>query len=115
MPKDLFSFEEIKTPPLEAVVRAEIGQALRAFQDGEVPGAPLVKAVSQIGRQCYEIRCKTAEHNWRGYLAVRTEIVMLAIEDKKSDSIPKQTITLCKNRLREYEHMDADFNKREKP
>jgi len=83
---------------------------LRCFQNGEIPGAPLVKSVAQIGRRCYEIRYATAQHNWRVYLAVRAYIVVLFIEDKKSDAIPKSTVEMCKSRLKNYELAEKELH-----
>jgi phage-related protein len=87
---------------------------LFAFQEGEVISAPMVKIIHQIGRHCYEIRYKTAEHNWRVYFAVRSDIVVLVVEDKKRDSILKSTIEVCKNRLRNYEQTEREFKKSKK-
>jgi phage-related protein len=111
MAKQIVFFAEIKSPPFEAEARFEIGGALRAFQEGEVLGAPLVKPVSQIGKLCYEIRYGTAQHNWRVYFAVRGDIAVLAVEDKKRDSMSKSTANVCKSRLRAYERAEMEFAK----
>jgi phage-related protein len=111
MAKQIVFFAEIKSPPFEPEARFEIGGVLRAFQEGEILGAPMVKPVRQIGRQCYEIRYGTAEHNWRVYLAVRSDIAVLAIEDKKRDSIPKSTVNVCKSRLQAYARAEREFAK----
>jgi len=84
MAKQVIFFDKIKTPPFETEARFSIGEILRKFQEGEVPGEPAVKLMHQIGKQCYEIRKGTAQHNWRG-------------------SVSKSTIETCKERLRKYE------------
>jgi len=61
---------------------------------------------------CYEIRYPSAQHNWRVYLAVRTDIAVLVVEDKKSDSISKSTINTCKSRLRSYELAEKELKRR---
>jgi phage-related protein len=104
-------YAEIKTPPFEAEARFEIGGILREFQEGKIPGEPDAKPVHQIGRQCYEIRHKTSQHNWRVYLAVRTDIVVLLVDDKKRYSIPKTAIETCKSRLRLYEQTERELNR----
>jgi hypothetical protein len=65
----------------------------------------------QIGKQCYEIRHKTAQHNWRVYLAVRSDIAVLLAEDKKRSSIAKTAIETCKSRLRLYEQAERELNR----
>ena len=111
MAKRVIFYDEIKSPPFETEARFEIGGILREFQDGKIPSAPAVKPVEQIGRRCYEVRHETAQHNWRVYLAVRTNIVVLFAEDKKRYSIPKSTIETCKSRLRSYERAEKEFNR----
>jgi phage-related protein len=111
MTKKIRFYAEIKSPPLENEARSEIGGVLRLFQEGELPGEPSVKPIHQIGKLCYEIRHKTAQHNWRIYLAVRTDIAVLLVEDKKTDSISKTTVKTCKSRLRSYELAEKEFNK----
>ncbi|MCL2260187.1 MAG: type II toxin-antitoxin system RelE/ParE family toxin [Fibromonadales bacterium] len=112
MAKGIVFFDELKTPPLENDVRMEMGKILREFQNGETPGAPLVKPVTQqIGKNCHEIRYPTAQHNWRVYLAVRDIIVVLLLEDKKSKAIPQTTVETCKSRLRFYEQKQSERNK----
>jgi phage-related protein len=111
MAKKIKFYAEIKSPPLENEARSEIGSTLRLFQEGEIPGEPAAKPIHQIGKLCYEIRHKTAQHNWRIYLAVRTDIAVLLVEDKKSDSISKTTIKTCKSRLRSYELAEKELNK----
>jgi len=111
MAKKIKFFAEIKSPPFENEARSKIGDVLRSFQEGEIPGEPMVKPIHQIGRLCYEIRYKTAQHNWRVYLAVRTDIAVLVIENKKTDSISKSTISTCKSRLRSYELAEKELKK----
>jgi len=111
MAKKIKFYAEIKSPPLEGEARSDIGGILRSFQEGEIPGEPMVKPIRQIGRLCYEIRYISVQHNWRVYLAVRTDIVVLVIEDKKSDSISKSTIETCKSRLRSYELAEKELKK----
>ncbi len=111
MAKKIKFFAEIKSPPFESEVRLEIGGTLRSFQEGEIPGEPMVKPIHQVGKLCYEIRYKTVQHNWRVYLAIRTDIVVLVIEDKKSDSISKSTIKTCKSRLHLYEQAERELKK----
>ena len=111
MAKKIKFFSEIKSPPFESEARLEIGGILRSFQDGEIPGEPMVKPIHQIGKLCYEIRHKTAQHNWRVYLAIRTDIAVLVIEDKKSDSISKSVIKTCKSRLHLYELAERELKK----
>ena len=111
MAKKIKFYAEIKSPPFESEARLEIGGILRSFQEGEILGDPMVKPIRQIGRLCYEIRYISVQHNWRVYLAVRTDIVVLVIEDKKSDSISKSTIETCKSRLRSYELAEKELKK----
>jgi phage-related protein len=55
-----------------------------------------------------KLRYPTARHNWRVYFAVRANIVVLLLEDKKSKAIPKATIETCKSRLRFYEQKQTE-------
>jgi phage-related protein len=111
MAKGTVFFDELKSPPLENETRLEMGRLLREFQNGETPSAPAVKPLAQIGKNCHEIRYPTAQHNWRVYLAVRTHIVVLLLEDKKAKAIPQTTIETCKSRLRFYEQKQAERDK----
>jgi hypothetical protein len=45
MAKKIKFFAEIKSPPFENEARLKIGEVLRSFQEGEIPGEPIVKLV----------------------------------------------------------------------
>jgi len=42
MAKKIKFYAEIKSPPFESEARSDIGGILRSFQEGEVPGEPML-------------------------------------------------------------------------
>lgn len=105
MAKDLaWLAEVIKTPPFSVEARREAGRLLRLLQDGEMPQFPAARPMPVIGAGAHELRIEDADVSWRVFLAIRPgEIVILAVQKKKSQKTPKKTLELCAKRLRDYD------------
>jgi phage-related protein len=99
---------EIKTPPLSSTARMEAGFLLRRLQRGDTLSMPHSRPMPMIGPRCHELRIQDPEagNTWRiMYRADSAEVLVLEVFAKKTQSTPKDVITACRKRLREW---DAD-------
>ena len=95
---------EVKTPPLSSGARVEAGFLLRQLQAGENLSLPHSRPMPSSGTRCHELRVQDENRTWRiVYRIDRDAIVILEVFAKTSQSTPKPTIELCKQRLRRYE------------
>ena len=95
---------EIKTPPFATAARIEAGMLLRGLQRGESLGMPHSRPMPAIGRGCHELRVRDRTANWR--IIYRTDadaIVIGEVFAKKTRTTPKDVITICQRRFREYD------------
>jgi len=95
---------EVKTPPMTANARREIGFLLRELQDGEILTMPQSRPMPDIGPRCHELRVKDAGAEWRiMYRADPDAILVLDVFSKKTRETPPSVIQNCKRRLQTYE------------
>jgi phage-related protein len=96
---------EIKTPPLSQAARLEAGYLLRRRQRGETLGMPHSRPLPSIGPRCHELRINDERTTWRIIYRIDSDaIVILEVFSKKSRTMPKAIIDVCKRRLREYDN-----------
>jgi phage-related protein len=96
---------EIKTPPLSQAARLEAGYLLRRLQRGETLGMPHSRPLPSIGPRCHELRINDERTTWRIIYRIDSDaIVILEVFSKKSRTMPKTIIDVCKRRLREYDN-----------
>jgi phage-related protein len=96
---------EIKTPPLSQAARLEAGYLLRRLQRGETLGMPHSRPLPSIGPRCHELRINDERTTWRIIYRLDSDaIVILEVFSKKSRTMPKTIIDVCKRRLREYDN-----------
>ncbi|MBS1914068.1 MAG: type II toxin-antitoxin system RelE/ParE family toxin [Bacteroidetes bacterium] len=95
---------EIKTPPFSAAARIEAGVLLRRLQRGDMLSLPYSRPMPGIGPRCHELRIQDADKTWRiMYRVDRDAIVIAEVFAKKTQTTPQQVITICQQRLRQYD------------
>ena len=95
---------EIKTPPLSAAARIEVGVALRRLQRGESLSMPLSRPMPSVGKRCAELRIVDETVVWRIMYRVDSEAILIAdVFAKKTQATPKSVIALCKKRFAAYD------------
>lgn len=95
---------EVKTPPLSATARLEMGYLLRRLQQGELIGLPASRPMPTIGARCHELRVNDTRANWRLMYRLDTDaVVILEVFAKKTPATPKAVLELCQRRLKEYD------------
>ena len=101
----LWLHSEIKTPPFSATARLEAGLLLRRLQQGERLAMPRSRPMPAIGYRCHELRINNANVTWRIiYRLDQDAVLILEIFRKKTSQTPKQTIDICKARIRDYDN-----------
>jgi phage-related protein len=106
---------EVKTPPLSAPARLEMGYLLRRLQQGDLLGMPASRPMPSVGPRCHELRVNDAKANWRLMYRLDTDaIVILDVFAKKTQATPKAVIELCQKRLKEYDREKQDEGKQAK-
>jgi phage-related protein len=95
---------EIKTPPFSEQARLEAGYLLRLLQRGDSIGMPHSRPMPVIGPRCHELRVQDKQQTWRIIYRIDDDAVVLAeVFSKKTGRTPKNTIELCKKRLKDYD------------
>jgi len=95
---------ELKTPPMSKEARLEAGDLLRQLQWGETLGMPHSRRMSVIGSRCHELRVQDRDVTWRiMYRIDTTEIVIMEVFPKKTQTTPQSVIDNCKQRLAAYD------------
>ena len=95
---------EVKTPPLSAPARTEMGVLLRRVQRGDLLGLSQSRPMSGIGRRCHELRVVDRDSTWRLIYRVDADaIVIVEVFAKKTRATPGQVIDACRRRLRVYD------------
>jgi len=91
--------------------RREMGFLLRQLQDGEKLALPQSRPMPSIGKACHELRVNDRNKTWRLFYFLDTEaIVILEVDEKKTQATPKTTLDVCQQRKKSYE----EFRKRQK-
>ena len=95
---------EVKTPPMSAEARREMGMLLRDLQAGEKLSLPQSRPMPSIGKRCHELRVNDEGRTWRLVYRLDTDaIVVLEVFGKKTAKTPKSVIDMCQRRLKAYE------------
>ena len=95
----------VKTPPFSAMARSEAGFLLRMLQLGKNLSMPQSRPMPTIGTRCHELRITDKDVTWR--IVYRTDadaIVIFEVFEKKTSKTPKRIISMCKQRLRDYDN-----------
>ena len=105
--KDLILLHgEIKTPPMSRESRIEAGFLLRRLQQSEMLSMPQSRPMPSIGARCHELRINDKNTTWRIIYRIDDDVIMiLEVFSKKTRETPQNIITICQNRIRDY---DAD-------
>ena len=94
---------EIKTPPFSGKARLEAGLLLRRLQRGERLSLPMSRPLPSVGSGCHELRIIDENVTWRIVYAVESDaVVLLDVFAKKTNKTPRDVLSNCKRRLREY-------------
>jgi phage-related protein len=95
---------EVKSPPLTAEARIEMGYLLRLMQQGESLGLPWSRPMPSVGARCHELRVNDATGTWRLiYRLDRDAIVILEVFRKQAKATPHGVLEVCRKRLRAYD------------
>ena len=98
---------ELKTPPLSAQARIEIGRLLRALQDGETLAMPHSRAMPSIGRRCHELRVNDEDNTWRVIYRIDSDAIVIAeVFSKKTEQTPPNVIKVCRTRFANREEAE---------
>ncbi|MBQ3806872.1 MAG: type II toxin-antitoxin system RelE/ParE family toxin [Kiritimatiellae bacterium] len=103
-----FLWCEIRTPPVGAKARWEMGRALQRLQEGDTLSMPLSRPMRSIGRRCHELRIDDDERKitWRVvYRADADAILVAEVFGKRTQKTPQQEIELCKRRFAAYDRI----------
>ena len=101
---------EVKSPPLSADARMEVGYLLRLLQRGESLSLPSSRPMPSIGTRCHELRVNDGGQTWRIVYRIDSDaVVILEVFSKKTQATPKPVIETCKKRLRLYESLWRGF------
>jgi phage-related protein len=97
-------YGEVKTPPMSALARREIGSLLRDLQDGEILAMPHSRPMPSIGPRCHELRVNDENKSWRLIYKIDADaIIILDVFDKTTRQTPRQVIENCQRRLKLYD------------
>lgn len=95
---------ELKTPPLSADARLEVGKLLRQLQDGTMPTLPHSRPMPTIGRHCHELRVNDEDQTWRVIYRIDPDAILITeVFSKKTKETPLPVIKTSKKRLATYD------------
>jgi phage-related protein len=95
---------EVKSPPFSPAARIEAGFLLRQLQAGAKLSLPHSRPMPSIGPRCHELRVPDESVTWRIIYRLDADAVVLVdVFAKKTQLTPKQVITACQRRLRQYD------------
>ncbi|MGI9177660.1 MAG: type II toxin-antitoxin system RelE/ParE family toxin [Pirellulales bacterium] len=102
----------VKTPPFSSAGRIEAGMLLSLLQAGETLSMPHSRPLPTIGPRCAELRIRDAEHSWRiVYRLDPDAVIVVDVFAKKTERIPDEIISQCRQRLRQYDQATRDAEK----
>lgn len=95
---------EVKSPPLSAAARVEMGTLLRRLQRGELLSMPASRPMPSIGPRCHELRVNDEAATWRLVYRIDPDaIVILEVFSKKTATTPQAVVAAAKRRLKLYD------------
>ena len=93
-----------KTPPMSLATRTECGFLLRLIQMGQKVSLPHSRPMPSIGKRCHELRVNDEKCTWRLFYRIDDDaIVIIDVDNKKTEKTTKTKIDLCKSRLNDYD------------
>jgi phage-related protein len=95
---------EVKSPPLSAAARIEVGALLRRLQYGESLAMPHSRPMPVLGPRCHELRIPDGDVSWR--LFYRTDpgaILILDVFRKTTPTTPHRILERCRERLERFD------------
>lgn len=100
---------EVRSPPFSPAARVEAGFPLRQLQGGAKLSLPHSRPLPTIGPRCHELRVPDEQVTWRIIYRLDPDAVVLTdVFAKKTQATPKQVISACKRRLRQYDDAVSD-------
>jgi phage-related protein len=100
----VFLGDRVKSPPFSDEARKKAGELLALVQEGEDIGMPRSRPLPVIGPRCHELRIEDGDVTWRiAYRVDATVVLVPALFAKKTRTLPRRTIELCRRRLAEYD------------
>ena len=79
---------------------------MRRLQKGESVGMPHARAMTGVGRRCWELRVRDEGKHWRIMVRIDDDAVVVAdVFQKKSRTTPARVIAACKGRLQRYDEI----------
>jgi phage-related protein len=88
----------IKTPPLTAAARGEVGYLLRQLQAGESLALPRSRPMPSIGARCHELRVQDETVTWRLVYRIDPKaIVVVDVFTKNTQATPRVVIDKCQS------------------
>ncbi|MEO6052985.1 MAG: type II toxin-antitoxin system RelE/ParE family toxin [Chthoniobacterales bacterium] len=106
---------EVKTPPMGIEARREVGFLLRQLQEGEKLSLPHSRPMPSMGKGCHELRVNDKNKTWRLFYHLDLQsdaIVILEVDEKKTQKTAITTIEVCKKRLISYEKYKKENRKK---
>jgi phage-related protein len=101
----------VKSPPFSFEARLEAGGLLGALQQGQTLSLPQSRPMPRIGNRCHELRIKDGKKEWRiVYRTDPSEILVLAVFQKKTRTTPNDIIDICKKRLSDFDNKQRGQN-----
>ncbi len=84
-------------------VKTDFGYLIFRLQKGDLLTLPESRAMSILGRSCFELRVKDKDSIYRTFycLRIKDEIIIFHTFKKKSQKTPKKEIEIGEQRLRE--------------
>ena len=93
----------IKTPPIDATVRRQIGYHLRLIQGGGLPSPPISRPLPEMGPNVHYLRLSGPSGEWRVYYQIRArEVIVGEVFHKKTQAIPGHLIRTVRKRFEDY-------------
>ena len=100
---------EIRTPPMSAAARLEVGFLLRRLQPGDRLEFPHSRPMPDVGPGCHELRVPDENVTWRiVYRADQDAVVILDVFAKKTPRTPASVMRACRHRLGAYDSATRD-------
>jgi phage-related protein len=100
----VFLAERVKTPPFSEAARKEAGALLALVQEGEELRFPTSRPLPVVGPRCHELRVNDQDVTWRIIYRVDPTVVLVpTLFAKKTRTLPRRIITLCRRRLADYD------------
>jgi phage-related protein len=84
--------------------RREMGFLLRQLQEGENLSLPHSRPMPSLGKGCHELRVNDRNRTWRLFYFLDDDaIVILEVNEKKTQKTARATKEVCQKRLKSYE------------